>query len=90
MAQGWTGEERTRTFGLIQAAPYEKEQGARKQVVRMRRNVVLKKEVKAFVWGCESLLAAVESGSEYSLEELHLIDLYAEVIQQTSAAGLFH
>jgi hypothetical protein len=60
-----------------------------RRAVRMRRNVVLKKEVKAFVWGCESLLAAVESGSEYSLEELHLIDLYAEVIQQTSAAGLF-
>ncbi|HET6678849.1 MAG TPA: hypothetical protein VFH05_11300 [Nitrospira sp.] len=48
------------------------------------------KALKAFVWGCESLLAAVESGSEFSLEELHLIDLYAEVIQQTSAAGLFH
>ena len=44
----------------------------------------------AFVWGCESLLAAVESGSEFSLEELYLIDLYAEVITQTSAAGLFH
>ena len=27
---------------------------------------------------------------KFSLEELHLIDLYAEVIQQTSAAGLFH
>jgi hypothetical protein len=23
MAQDWAGEERTRTFGLIQAAPYE-------------------------------------------------------------------
>ena len=90
IAQNWAGEERTRTFGLIQAAPYEKEQEARKQVVRMSRNVVLKKEVKAFVWGSESLLAAVESGSEFSSEELHLIDLYAEVIQQTSAAGLFH
>jgi hypothetical protein len=40
--------------------------------------------------GSESLLTTVESGSEFSLEELRLIDLYAEVIQQASAAGLFH
>jgi hypothetical protein len=59
-------------------------------VRRMSRNVVLKKEVKAFVWGCESLLTTVESGSEFSLEELRLIDLYAEVIHQASAGGLFH
>ena len=47
------------------------------------------------IWGCESLLAAVEIGQRVlvrrtALEELRLIDLYAEVIQQTSAAGLFH
>ena len=61
-----------------------------RRAAQLSRDVVLKKEVKAFVCGCESLLGAVESGSEFSVEELHLIELYTEVIQQTSAAGLFH
>ena len=56
----------------------------------MRSDIVLKKEVKAFVWGCESLLAAVESGTDFSVDELRLIEVYAEVIERTSAAGLFH
>lgn len=79
-AQGWAGEN-VRAVGDQSGLPL------RKYMSKLGRP---SKALKAFVWGCESLLAAVESGSEFSLEELHLIDLYAEVIQQTSAAGLFH
>jgi hypothetical protein len=61
-----------------------------RHAARMSRDVVLKNEVKTFVWGCESLLAAVESGAEFSVDELRLIELYAEVIRQTSAADLLH
>jgi hypothetical protein len=57
---------------------------------RVSSDLVLKSEVKDFICGCESLLSAVESGIELSIEELRLIELYAEVIQQSSAAGLFH
>jgi hypothetical protein len=51
---------------------------------------VLKSQVKDFICGCESLLSAIEGGTELSVEELHLIELYAEAIQQSSASGLFH
>ena len=57
---------------------------------RVRSDLVLKSEVKNFICGCESLLSAIESGIELSVEELRLMELYAEVIQQSAAADLFH
>jgi hypothetical protein len=57
---------------------------------RLSSDVVLKSQVKDFICGCESLLSAVEADVEFSHEELRLIELYVEVIQQSSAAGLFH
>jgi hypothetical protein len=47
-------------------------------------DTVLKSQVRDFICGCESLLSAIEGGTEY------LIELYAEAIQQSSASGLFH
>jgi hypothetical protein len=51
---------------------------------------VLKSQVRDFICGCESLLSAIERGTELSVEELHLIELYAEAIQQSSTSGLLH
>ena len=63
--------------------------GAR-QSARLRMGAVVRREVKDFICGCESLLCAVECGKQFSPDEVRLIELYAEVIQQSSVSGLFH
>ena len=61
-----------------------------RRAVRMSRNVVLKKEVKAFIWGCESLLAAVESGSEFSLEELSRVAVEPHFLSERNTFPAAH
>lgn len=63
--------------------------GAR-QSARLRMGAVVRREVKDFICGCESLLCAVECGKQFSPDEVRLIELYAEVIQQSSVSGLIH
>jgi hypothetical protein len=43
VAQGWAGEERTRTFGLIQAAPYEYQKASSKRAVGDELTTIFKK-----------------------------------------------
>jgi len=42
---------------------------------------VLKSQVRDFIYGCESLLSAIEGGTELSVEELHIIELYADCVK---------
>ena len=56
--------------------PYEE-----KDIVAMDAD--LRREVKDYITSCESLLCSSEAGTALSKTELHLIELYAEAIDQS-------